>query len=100
MIPGPIKLPRGLRFSAAYDEVTGDGDLHVCITARGEAHRMEDAVRLARAATLAPRMVEILEAVLACPQAAPWLARLPMDDGCTTVWDAARRALDDIKGAA
>lgn len=48
----------------------------------------------------APDMVDALQDVLRCPQAAPWLARLQSTNGGTNVFDAVRAAVCKAKGAA
>lgn len=47
----------------------------------------------------APDLLEALRAVMACPQAAPWLAKLPTHDGSTSVYEQAIAAIRKAEGA-
>lgn len=46
------------------------------------------------------QMTAILKAILSCPQAAPWLARLTMPDTNVTVWEAATAIVHTGRGEA
>lgn len=45
-------------------------------------------------------LLAALKAVVGCPQAAPWLARLPMENGSGSVWDACLAAINAAEGRA
>lgn len=47
---------------------------------------------------LSPTMLEALKAVMGCPQAAPWLARLPSSAGRASLWDDIKAIVAEVEG--
>lgn len=87
----PSLAVRGDRFTACT--ITG-ADGHDIADLRWNGLNAQRGGANAQLLAAAPELLAVCEAIAGCPQAAPWLVRLPFGDG--TVWDALQGLIERL----